>query len=197
MAVIGTPDDAIAQLERLERQSGGYGCFLQLAHEWADRRATHKSYELIARYVMPRFQGMQRPAREEPGLRDREPRRGSWPRRAARSMKEIQKHAAEQAGRRRKAPRDTEARRHRRGLGHRARRRARALGRGPPGHHPRARRHAHARVARRGVREVGPPRLAAGAPLARVPRPALRSDPRPRARPAREAPRLRRRGAAA
>jgi limonene 1,2-monooxygenase len=56
LAVIGTPDDAIAQLQRLEEQSGGYGCFLQLAHNWADFNETRRSYELIARYVMPRFQ---------------------------------------------------------------------------------------------------------------------------------------------
>ncbi len=56
LAVIGTPDDAIAQLLRLEEQSGGFGCFLQLAHNWADFNETKRSYELIARYVMPRFQ---------------------------------------------------------------------------------------------------------------------------------------------
>jgi limonene 1,2-monooxygenase len=56
LAVIGTPDDAIAQLQRLEEQSGGFGCFLQLAHNWADFNETKRSYELIARYVMPRFQ---------------------------------------------------------------------------------------------------------------------------------------------
>jgi limonene 1,2-monooxygenase len=28
-----------------------------MAHDWADREATRKSYELIARYVMPHFQG--------------------------------------------------------------------------------------------------------------------------------------------
>ena len=56
-AVIGTVEDAIAQLERLQTQSGGFGCFLQMAQEWADREATRKSYELIARYVMPHFQG--------------------------------------------------------------------------------------------------------------------------------------------
>jgi limonene 1,2-monooxygenase len=56
VGVIGTPDDAIAQIERLEKQSGGFGCYLQIAHEWADRAATRKSYELVARYVMPRFQ---------------------------------------------------------------------------------------------------------------------------------------------
>lgn len=56
MAVIGTPDDAIAQIERLEAQSGGFGCFMQLAHNWADWENTKKSYELMARYVFPKFQ---------------------------------------------------------------------------------------------------------------------------------------------
>jgi limonene 1,2-monooxygenase len=56
-AVIGTPDDAIAQIERLVEQSGGFGTFLVMAHEWADTEATRKSYELLARYVFPRFQG--------------------------------------------------------------------------------------------------------------------------------------------
>jgi limonene 1,2-monooxygenase len=56
-AVIGTPDDAIAQLERLREQSGGFGCFLQLAHNWADWEQTQKSYELWARYVTPHFRG--------------------------------------------------------------------------------------------------------------------------------------------
>jgi limonene 1,2-monooxygenase len=56
-AVIGDVDDAVAQIERLQTQSGGFGCLLQMAHEWADDEATRKSYELVARYVMPRFQG--------------------------------------------------------------------------------------------------------------------------------------------
>ena len=53
---IGTPDDLIKQIDRLEEQTGGFGAFLVTAHEWANREATRKSYELIARYVMPRFQ---------------------------------------------------------------------------------------------------------------------------------------------
>lgn len=56
LAVIGTPDDAIAQIQRLEEQSGGFGAFLQMAHNWADREQTQKSYQLFARYVMPEFQ---------------------------------------------------------------------------------------------------------------------------------------------
>ncbi len=57
MAVIGTPEDAIAQLMRLQSQSGGFGCFLQMAHNWADWAQTQRSYELIARHVAPKFQG--------------------------------------------------------------------------------------------------------------------------------------------
>jgi limonene 1,2-monooxygenase len=56
LGVIGTPDEAIAQIERLAEQSGGFGCYLLMAHEWADPDATRRSYELFARYVMPRFQ---------------------------------------------------------------------------------------------------------------------------------------------
>ncbi len=55
-AVIGDPDDAIAQIERMEKQSGGFGCFLFMANNWADFPQTKRSYELFARYVMPRLQ---------------------------------------------------------------------------------------------------------------------------------------------
>lgn len=55
---IGTVDDAVAQIERLQAQSnGGFGCYMLLAHEWANPVATHRSYELISQHVMPRFQG--------------------------------------------------------------------------------------------------------------------------------------------
>ena len=67
IATIGTPDDLIAQIERLERQSGGFGVFLDMAHNWADFAATGRSYELIARYVMPRFDG--RGGRQEEAYR--------------------------------------------------------------------------------------------------------------------------------
>jgi limonene 1,2-monooxygenase len=56
-AVIGTPDDAVAQIERLEKQTGGFGAFLTMANDWADRDAQRRSYELLAREVFPRFQG--------------------------------------------------------------------------------------------------------------------------------------------
>jgi limonene 1,2-monooxygenase len=56
-AVIGTPEDAAAQLERLKKQSGGFGCFLIMAQDWVDRQASLASYELLAKEVFPRFQG--------------------------------------------------------------------------------------------------------------------------------------------
>lgn len=59
---IGTPDMAVAQIDRLMKQSnGGFGAYLMLAHNWADPEATKKSYELIARNVMPHFQGQHLP----------------------------------------------------------------------------------------------------------------------------------------
>jgi len=58
MAVVGTPDDAIARLEQLVDQSGGFGAFLLMAHNWANWDATRKSYELMARYVFPKFQNL-------------------------------------------------------------------------------------------------------------------------------------------
>ena len=59
-AVIGTVDDAIAQIDRLRAQSGGFGTFLLMGHEWADTAATRRSYELFARYVAPQFQDASR-----------------------------------------------------------------------------------------------------------------------------------------
>ena len=46
-AVIGTPADAIAQLQRLENKQGEFGAFLQAsAHNWASFDKTLKSFDL-------------------------------------------------------------------------------------------------------------------------------------------------------
>jgi limonene 1,2-monooxygenase len=55
--VVGTPDDAIAAIERLQERSGGFGCLAVTATEWAPREKVLRSHELMARHVMPRFQG--------------------------------------------------------------------------------------------------------------------------------------------
>jgi len=57
IATIGTPDDLVESVERLWTASrGGFGAIMAFAHNWADWEATRRSYELIARYVMPHFQ---------------------------------------------------------------------------------------------------------------------------------------------
>ncbi|BBY37157.1 limonene 1,2-monooxygenase [Mycobacterium mantenii] len=59
--VIGTPERAREQVQRLWDQSGGFGCMLQMGHEWANPAATRRSAELFAAEVMPHFQGQARP----------------------------------------------------------------------------------------------------------------------------------------
>ncbi|HVJ97094.1 MAG TPA: LLM class flavin-dependent oxidoreductase [Acidimicrobiia bacterium] len=54
-AVIGTPDDAVAKIQSLVDQSGGFGTFLMFGHDWASPEATRRSFELFAQYVMPHF----------------------------------------------------------------------------------------------------------------------------------------------
>jgi limonene 1,2-monooxygenase len=59
--VIGTPEQARAQVQRLWDQSGGFGSMLQMGHEWANPAATKRSAELFAAEVMPHFQGQAQP----------------------------------------------------------------------------------------------------------------------------------------
>ena len=55
--IVGTPDDCIAGIERLQDLTGGFGKFMMRVEDWAPRDKIHRSYELLARYVMPHFQG--------------------------------------------------------------------------------------------------------------------------------------------
>jgi limonene 1,2-monooxygenase len=97
--VIGTPDEAVAQIQRLVDQSKGFGCFLLLAHDWANPEATRRSYDLIARYVMPAFQGS-----AVSTLRARDYATSVRPELAAKNQRAVDnmtaKHEAERAARR-------------------------------------------------------------------------------------------------
>ena len=91
-AVVGSPDDAIAQIERLKAESGGFGSYLIMATNWADWAQTRRSYELFSRYVMPHFQGRNR-AREssmEWTMKNRDRLRGDY---ASAVEKEIKTYA--------------------------------------------------------------------------------------------------------
>lgn len=52
---IGTPDDGVALLEKYWEKTGGFGAFLNLECNWANHENTKRSYEMFARYVMPKF----------------------------------------------------------------------------------------------------------------------------------------------
>ena len=52
-----TPDDLTAVIHRLQEQSGGFGGFMLQPVDWARREAILNCHELVARYVMPEFQG--------------------------------------------------------------------------------------------------------------------------------------------
>lgn len=54
-ATIGTPEDAIATIEKLAEQSGGFGTFLLLGLNIADWDATQRSARLFAEHVIPHF----------------------------------------------------------------------------------------------------------------------------------------------
>ncbi|HZP42564.1 MAG TPA: LLM class flavin-dependent oxidoreductase [Candidatus Binatia bacterium] len=102
LAVIGTPEDAARQLERLWEKSGGFGTYLFMVHDWADREATLRSYELFARFVMPQFQSSlpRLRASRDWAAENRDTFIGS----AVQAIgKAIQDHAAEQAARKREA----------------------------------------------------------------------------------------------
>jgi limonene 1,2-monooxygenase len=94
-AVIGTPDDAIAKIQSLVDESGGFGTFLFFGHDWANPHATKHSFELFAQYVMPHFTGqLDAPAASCEWVTGSG---GEFVNRAANAiMKAIADHAAEQ-----------------------------------------------------------------------------------------------------
>ncbi|MGE0387609.1 MAG: LLM class flavin-dependent oxidoreductase [Gammaproteobacteria bacterium] len=57
LGVIGTPDDAVAMIERLLGRQPDIGCILIQENNWAPWDQTRRSFELYARYVMPYFDG--------------------------------------------------------------------------------------------------------------------------------------------
>ena len=57
-SVIGTPDDLVKRLRELSELTGGFGTVISFVHDWANRENTLKSYDLVARYVMPEVNGM-------------------------------------------------------------------------------------------------------------------------------------------
>lgn len=53
--IVGTPDEAVEFLERLWERTGGFGHVVMAGTNWMNFEATKRSYELMMRYVMPKF----------------------------------------------------------------------------------------------------------------------------------------------
>jgi len=57
-AVIGTPDDLVARIREMEQLTGGFGVVIGFVHDWANREDTRRSWDLVARHVIPEVNGM-------------------------------------------------------------------------------------------------------------------------------------------
>jgi limonene 1,2-monooxygenase len=56
-AVIGTPDDLVKMIKSVLAQSGGFGHCVGFVHDWANVENTFRSWDLVARYVIPEING--------------------------------------------------------------------------------------------------------------------------------------------
>ncbi|HEV2363721.1 MAG TPA: LLM class flavin-dependent oxidoreductase [Caulobacteraceae bacterium] len=61
--VIGTPDDLTAAIRRIQEISGGFGTVIGFVHSWTSREANLRSWDLVARYVVPELNGYLEPYR--------------------------------------------------------------------------------------------------------------------------------------
>jgi len=56
-ATIGTPDDLVARIKSVLEVSGGFGTVVGFVHDWANPENTMRSWDLVARYVVPEING--------------------------------------------------------------------------------------------------------------------------------------------
>jgi limonene 1,2-monooxygenase len=57
VATIGTPDDLVARIKSLIASSGGFGTVVGFVHDWANPENTMRSWDMVARYVVPEING--------------------------------------------------------------------------------------------------------------------------------------------
>ncbi len=57
VATIGTPDDLVARIKQVLEMSGGFGTVVGFVHDWANPANTVRSWDMVARYVVPEING--------------------------------------------------------------------------------------------------------------------------------------------
>src|SRR6202021_2967359 len=56
-STIGTPDDLVKTIKSLMEVSGGVGTIVGFVHDWANPENTRRSWDMVARYVVPEING--------------------------------------------------------------------------------------------------------------------------------------------
>ena len=56
-ATIGTPDDLVKVIKDVYAKSGGFGTVVGFVHDWANPENTRRSWDMVARYVIPEING--------------------------------------------------------------------------------------------------------------------------------------------
>jgi limonene 1,2-monooxygenase len=56
-ATIGTPDDLVQRIKEVLEISGGFGTVVGFVHDWANPENTMRSWDMVARYVVPEING--------------------------------------------------------------------------------------------------------------------------------------------
>jgi limonene 1,2-monooxygenase len=56
-ATIGTPDDLVKTIKSVIDKSGGFGTVVGFVHDWANPENTFRSWDMVARYVIPEING--------------------------------------------------------------------------------------------------------------------------------------------
>ena len=56
-ATIGTPDDLVKTIKSVLEVSGGFGTVIGFVHDWANPENTARSWDMVARYVVPEING--------------------------------------------------------------------------------------------------------------------------------------------
>jgi limonene 1,2-monooxygenase len=57
VSTIGTPDDLVARIKSVLEMSGGFGTVVGFVHDWANPDNTMRSWDMVARYVVPEING--------------------------------------------------------------------------------------------------------------------------------------------
>jgi limonene 1,2-monooxygenase len=56
-AIIGTPGDLVERIKSVLEISGGFGTVVGFVHDWANPENTARSWDMVARYVVPEING--------------------------------------------------------------------------------------------------------------------------------------------